>query len=133
MNYTVLTYLAYLAISVSLAIWVGQTLHRNGRIFLVEAFAGNEGLADSINHLLLVGFYLINLGYISLALRLGGKPEDLQTLLEVLSTKIGVVLLVLGGMHFFNLFVFSRMRRKALLHSVPPPFPADAHTTVIGS
>ena len=132
MNYTVLTYLAYLGISASLAVWVGQTLHKNGRIFLVDAFAGNEGLADSINHLLLVGFYLINLGYISLALRFGGKPDDLQTLLEVLSTKIGFVLLVLGGMHFFNLYVFSRMRRKALLHSAPPPLPADARTTVVG-
>src|SRR5690606_2917020 len=128
MNYTVLTYLAYLGISVGLAVWVGQTLHKNGRIFLVDAFAGNEKLADSINHLLLVGFYLINVGYISLALRFGGKPDDLQTLLEVLSTKIGVVLLVLGGMHFFNLYVFSRMRRKALLHSAPPPLPADART-----
>ena len=132
MNYTVVTYLAYLAISVTLAIWVGQTLHKNGRIFLVDAFGGNEGLADSINHLLLVGFYLINLGYISLALRYGGKPDDLQTLLEVLSTKIGVVLLVLGGMHFFNLYVFSRMRRKAMLHSAPPPLPADTRTVVAG-
>ncbi|MGV3533480.1 MAG: hypothetical protein ACO1QR_14030 [Chthoniobacteraceae bacterium] len=132
MNYTVLTYLAYVGISVSLAVWVGQTLHKNGRIFLVDAFAGNEKLADSINHLLLVGFYLINVGYISLALRFGGKPDDLQTLLEVLSTKIGVVLLVLGGMHFFNLYVFSRMRRKAMLHGAPPPLPADARTTVVG-
>jgi hypothetical protein len=132
MNYTVLTYLAYLAISVSLAIWVGQTLHKNGRIFLVDAFAGNEGLAESINHQLLVGYNQIKLGYTSLALRFGGKPEDLQGLLEELSTKIGVVLLVLGGMHFFNLYVFSRMRRKAMLHSAPPPLPADSRTTVIG-
>ena len=122
MTPTVWTYLLYLTISVCLTVWVARTLHKNGRIFLVDSFLGNTALADSVNHLLVVGFYLINIGYIALALKHGDKPTDLQGLLEVLSTKIGVVLLVLGGMHFFNLFVFSRMRRRALmLHGAPPP------------
>ena len=56
MNYIVCTYLAYLAISVALTVWVARTLHKNGRIFLVDSFHGNEKLADSINHLLVVGF-----------------------------------------------------------------------------
>ena len=73
MNYIVVTYLLYLAISVTLTVWVAKTLHNNGRIFLVDAFHGNEPLADSINHLLLVGFYLINIGYVSLALKYGDK------------------------------------------------------------
>src|ERR1700733_6130335 len=107
------TYLGYLAISVTLTIWVARTLHKNGRIFLVDSFLGNEALADSINHLLVVGFYLINFGYVTLALKYGDKPQDLQSVFEALSTKIGVVLLVLGGMHFFNLLVFSKMRRRA--------------------
>ena len=123
MNYIVITYLLYLAISVSLTVWVARTLHSNGRVFLVDAFHGNEALADSINHLLLVGFYLINIGYVALALKYGDRAEDLQGLLEALSTKIGVVLLVLGGMHFFNLYVFSKLRKRALLHSAPPPLP----------
>src|SRR3979411_1263024 len=65
-NYTVVTYLIYLAISIGLTIWVARTLHRNGRIFLVDVFHGNEPLADSVNHLLVVGFYLISFGYVSL-------------------------------------------------------------------
>jgi hypothetical protein len=123
MNYIVATYLLYLAISVTITVWVARTLHSNGRVFLVDAFHGNEPLADSINHLLLVGFYLINIGYVSLALRSGDRAADLQELLEVLSTKVGVVMLVLGGMHFFNLYVFSRMRKRAMLHGAPPPLP----------
>lgn len=130
MNYIVLTYLLYLAISVVLTIWVAKTLHANGRIFLVDAFHGNEALADSINHLLLVGFYLINIGYITLALKYGDHAADLQGLLEALSTKIGVVLLVLGGMHFFNLYVFSKMRKRALLHAAPPPLPPSDYLAV---
>src|SRR5258707_7687024 len=96
------TYLSYLVISIAMTIWVARTLHKNGRIFLVDAFGGNEALADSINHLLVVGFYLINVGYVSLALKEGGMPADLQGVIETLSRKVGVVLLVLGGMHFFN-------------------------------
>ncbi len=132
MNYIVCTYALYLAISIALTVWVAKTLHKNGRLFLVDAFHGNEPLADSINHLLLVGFYLINVGYVTLALKYGDKAASVQELLEVLSTKIGAVLLILGGMHFFNLYVFNKMRKRALLHSAPPPLPPQAHIAVAG-
>ena len=132
MNYIVATYALYLAISVALTVWVARTLHKNGRLFLVDAFHGNEALADSINHLLVVGFYLMNIGYVSLALKYGDKAADFQSLLEALSTKVGAVLLILGGMHFFNLYVFSKMRKRALLHGAPPPLPPQAHLPVLG-
>jgi hypothetical protein len=120
-TYTVWAYLVYMVASVALTVWVARTLHRNGRIFLVDAFHGSETLADSVNHLLVVGFYLINIGYVALALKYGAKPNDVQTAIEFFSTKIGLVLLVLGGMHFFNMLVFSRLRRRGLRDSAPPP------------
>ena len=123
------TYLIYLALSIGLTVWVGRTLHKNGRVFLVDVFHGNEALADSVNHLLVVGFYLINFGYVSLALKLGYAIETAEQSVEALSVKIGMVLLVLGGMHLFNLFVFSRMRRRATAHHQPPVGP-DAFTPV---
>ena len=123
---TVWTYLTYLAISVALTIWVARTLHKNGRIFLVDSFTGNEPLADSVNHLLVVGFYLINIGFVTLALKYGDKAVDARTALEILSTKVGLVLVVLGVMHFFNLFIFSKMRRRATLHR-PPPIPTEGY------
>lgn len=132
MNYIVCTYAFYLAISIALTVWVARTLHKNGRLFLVDAFHGNEALADSINHLLVVGFYLINVGYVSLALKYGDKAANLQELLEVLSTKMGAVLLILGAMHFFNLYVFSKMRKRALLHGAPPPIPPQTRVPVVG-
>src|ERR1700738_3720220 len=106
MNIEIVTYLLYLAITIGLTIWVAQTLFKNGRIFLVDVFHGNEPLADSVNHLLVVGFYLINLGYVSLALKIADQVPDARTAFEALSNKIGIVLLVLGGMHFLNLFIF---------------------------
>lgn len=113
MNTVVITYLTYLGISIALTIWVARTLSRNGRIFLVDVFHGNEGLADSVNHLLVVGFYLINFGYVSLALKLSENLETAREGIEALSWKVGLVLVVLGGMHFLNLFVFTRIRRRS--------------------
>jgi len=124
------TYLIYLAISIALTIWVARTLHKNGRVFLVDVFHGNDALADSVNHLLVVGFYLINFGYVSMALKLGYVVATAQEAMEALSVKIGMVLIVLGGMHFFNLFVFSRMRRRSTSRTQQPPVGPDAFTTV---
>ncbi|MDQ3252602.1 MAG: hypothetical protein M3458_00990 [Acidobacteriota bacterium] len=121
MNTTVITYLTYLSISIALTVWVARTLHKNGRIFLVDVFQGNEGLADSVNHLLVVGFYLINFGYVSLALKLGYDLQSAREGIEALSWKVGLVLLVLGGMHFFNLLVFSRLRHRQTRWSGRPP------------
>src|SRR5580658_3795587 len=105
-------YLSYLAISIALTIWVARTLHRSGRIFLLDAFHGNAPLADSVNQLLVVGFYLINVGYIALALKTSEDLADLREVIELESGKIGVVLLILGGMHFFNMFVLAKMRKR---------------------
>ena len=124
------TYLIYLVLSIALTIWVGRTLHKNGRVFLVDVFHGNEALADSVNHLLVVGFYLINFGYVSLALKLGYTIQSAEQSVEALSVKIGMVLLVLGGMHFFNLFVFSRMRSRTTARHQAPPVGPDAFTPV---
>ena len=97
MNWLLTTYVSYLLISVALTVWVARTLHKNGRIFLVDSFLGNEQLADSVNHLLVVGFYLINIGYVTLALKYGAAAANAQEALETLSTKVGLVLLVLGA------------------------------------
>lgn len=119
MNTSLTIYIAYFLISLGMTIWVARTLHKNGRIFLVDAFSGNQQMADSVNHLLVVGFYLINIGFILLFLRIGEKPSDLVQGVEYISTKLGIVMLVLGGMHFFNMFNFSKMRKKAITRNPP--------------
>ena len=114
------TYLIYVAVSLAVTIWVGRSLHRNGRVFQVENFHGQEKLADSVNHLLLVGFYLINIGFVSLALRYGAKPTDVVGAMEFLSTKIGLVIVLLGFMHFFNMRMLVRFRESRLFEGLLP-------------
>ena len=110
--YVLITYIAYLAISLGVTFGVAATLRRNGQVFLVDAFHGNVELASSVNHLLVVGFYLVNVGFVTLALRTGATIDTARQAIELASDKIGFVLVVLGLMHFLNLYVFSRLRRR---------------------
>src|SRR5215510_8728250 len=96
MDDKVVEYLIYVPASVMLTVWVATTLSRHGRRFLVDVFHGDGGLADSVNHLLIVGFYLINLGYVSLQLKLDIAPTGTAEVIEALAGKVGLVLVVLG-------------------------------------
>jgi hypothetical protein len=107
-----ISYILYLAITIGVTVKVAQTLSSNGEIFLVQCFGHNRELARSTNHLLVVGFYLVNIGFISLTLSLGTEPTTLPEAIRFLSSKVGLAVLVLGGMHFFNMSAIARFGRK---------------------
>ena len=127
----VLTYATYMLITVPLTLWVGRTLRRNGRVFLLDVFEGDEELATAVNHLLVVGFYLVNLGYVCLALRVGDAVVSTTQAIEALSVKVGAVVLVLGVLHLGNLYVLNRLRRRAQLNTTAtrPPVAPDGYWT----
>jgi hypothetical protein len=119
------SYVVYLAITLGVTVWVARTLHKNGRVFLVDAFQGNAELAGSVNHLLVVGFYLINVGYVGQALSTGAQVNTVRAAIELVSDKVGTILLVLGAMHFFNLYVFNHLRRRGQEQMEKPPLQPD--------
>ncbi|MFJ7047413.1 hypothetical protein CTU88_35920 [Streptomyces sp. JV178] len=125
MDLTVVAYVIYLLVSVGLTVWVARTLSRNGRIFLGDVLHGNEKLADAVNHLLVVGFYLVNLGFVALYLNAEGTIESPREVFEEVSAKLGVVLLVLGALHLGNVFVLNKFRRRGAMEreQVPPVAP----------
>ena len=107
-----IAYILYLVIAIAFTVWVARTLSGNGEVFLVECFGHEEVLAKSTNHLLVVGFYLMNLGFIFLALQFGKPPATLPDMVLFLSSKVGLAVLVLGGMHFFNMHAIATYGRK---------------------
>ena len=123
------SYLVYLAVSLTVTVWVARTLYKNGRVFLVDAFGGDVELAGSVNHLLVVGFYLINVGYVAQALTTDRNVSSLRAAIELVSSKIGTILLVLGLMHFFNIYIFNRLRRRGQEHLQIPPVAPDLRIT----
>jgi hypothetical protein len=112
MDEATISYSIYLLIAIPVTIWVAKTLYQNGRMFLVDCFHGNAEMADSVSHLLVVGFYLINIGFVTLFLKIESKVQEVTGVFEALSEKLGIVPLVLGGVHFLNLFIFSKLRKN---------------------
>lgn len=115
MDLTVVSYIVYLPVSTVLTVWVARTLGRNGRIFLADVFQGDEKLADAVNHLLVVGFYLVNLGFVALWMKNDTEMAQVRGVFDALSVKLGTVLLVLGLLHLCNVYVLSRIRRRGLM------------------
>jgi hypothetical protein len=105
-------YALYLLISIAITIWVAHTLHSHGEVFLIQCFGHDAVLARSTNDLLVVGFYLVNIGFITLTLSLGNEPTTYADAIRFLSSKVGLAVLVLGGMHFFNMTAIARFGRK---------------------
>src|SRR5690242_10548399 len=98
-RYLIAEYAAYAVSSVGLTIWIARTSFKHGAVFLEDVFADQPKMADAVNRLLVVGFYLINLGYAALLLKAEHSASAVGAI-EVLSYKLGLLLLSLGAMHF---------------------------------
>ena len=118
---TSVTYITYIVISVLITIFVSRTLSKNGEIYLVDGFNGNIELARSVNHMLVVGFYLLNLGFVLLRMQANQQINNLESMIIYLSSSLGLVLVVLGVAHFINMFVIHKFRELGLRETVHPP------------
>jgi len=127
MNTMVYTHGAYVALGIAATIWVTWTLSRRGRPFL-ERWCGDAALAGAWSHLLSVGIYLLHVGCLLLALRLGTTATTQAEAIELVATKMGIVLLALAVTHFLHVKVFWSM-----LRTMPPEKAAfDNAVTVRG-
>ncbi|MES2484790.1 MAG: hypothetical protein V4581_02425 [Bacteroidota bacterium] len=106
-------YFIYLPIAIALTLIVSRTLFKNARIFMLDIFKGREDIATATNKLFETGFYLLNLGFALMILKLDVYKDTYQALVEALSYKIGGFSIYLGIMLFFNLYFFFRGKRKA--------------------
>ena len=110
--YTTSTYLIYIIATIFITVFVARTLSKNGEIYLIDGFDGNELLASSVNHMLVVGFYLLNLGFALLRMRTNTAIESVEGMVVYLSSGLGFVLFALGIAHFFNMYVISQFRKN---------------------
>lgn len=118
MNEMAYTYLAYLGLTIGITVWVARTLRHNGLVFLAKSDE-EAPLAEALSHLLIVGFYLVNFGVISFVMKAQERVNDVQTSIELLSTKVGAILVSLGMMHFLILAIFSGIKRGHDHSSIP--------------
>lgn len=121
-GYLIAVYLAYGTAAIGLTIWLATTLFRNGTVFLHDVFEDRPALGEAVNRLLVVGFYMLNLGYAFLLLQDEVAPDAVSAV-EVLVHKLGLLLVSLGVIHFVNFLVFWKIRNRAQLASAPPIAP----------
>ncbi|MDP4686337.1 MAG: hypothetical protein NWS53_05530, partial [Salibacteraceae bacterium] len=110
----VIAYLIYLPIALFLTYYVARTLFKNGKVFMLDIFKGREEIASATNRLFEMGFYLLNLGFALMILKINFNNDylfDKQMLIEALSTKVGGFSIYLGVMLFLNLYLFFRGKR----------------------
>jgi hypothetical protein len=124
-------YVAYATLSIGLIVWLARTLFANGAVFLEGVFEDNPAMAQAVNRLLVIGFYMLNLGYAALLLQ-ANAAGDAVSAVEVLVRKLGVLLVSLAVLHFTNLYVFTRIRRRAGAAVLPPPVAPQAQMTADG-
>lgn len=111
---TSITYITYITISICITIFVSRTLSKNGEIYLIDGFNGKIELAKSVNHMLVVGFYLLNIGFVLLRMQTSRGIVDIESMIVYLSSSIGLVLVVLGAIHFLNMFLIHKFREAGL-------------------
>lgn len=118
-------YAVYLPIALFLTLYVSKTLFKNSKIYMLDIFKGREEIALATNKLFETGFYLLNIGFALLIMKITSYSDTYQSLVEVLSAKIGGFSIYLGIMLFVNLYFFFRGKRKAKenFHPVAPIIP----------
>jgi len=131
MNFLIGTYLVYTGAAFALTTVLARTLFRNGAIFLNTVFEDNMDMARAVNRMLVIGFYMLNLGYAFLIFKTG-RTADAVVATENLVTKLGLLMLSLGVLHFVNMAVFWKIKNhgdnEKYIPAVPttmvPPPPA---------
>jgi hypothetical protein len=108
------TYVVYLLLSIALTVWVASVLSKHGKVFLADVFNRDEHLVVAVNQLLVVGFYLVNIGFVALWLQTNAVIVTASDAMETLAVKLGTVALVLGGVHLVNVWVFNEIRKRRL-------------------
>jgi hypothetical protein len=115
-------YAVYGAASIGLTTWLAATLFKNGKTFLHDVFDDKPEMGEAVNRLLVVGFFMLNLGYSFLILRAEPTATNEQAV-QLLVNRLGLLLVSLGLIHFVNMAVFLRIRRRTQMGDMPPPVP----------
>lgn len=130
-NTLILIYAIYGTVAIGLVIWLARTLFANGAVFLEDVFTDKPGMANAVNRLLVIGFYMLNLGYALLLLPGGNRPTTNIEASELLIRKLGILLASLGVIHFINMYVFWKIRQRREIDIAEPPVMHRGLTTGI--
>lgn len=114
MNLNLVAYGLFFAIVVYIIIVVGRSCYRNGNIFVLELLPGHEELCIRINKMLLLGYYLLNIGYAAMTLVSWQAIGTISQLVEIVAYKISVIICILSVLHYLNIYLLTNYARKLI-------------------
>jgi hypothetical protein len=112
MNTDLLAHIIYLLLTYLITVHVGWRFYTHGRVYILALLHQNEALTDAVNRLLLVGYYLLNLGYAALMIKLWQRVDTLSAMMGMLAQKVGTIMLTLACIHFCNMAVIAWLHKK---------------------
>ncbi|MFB6454261.1 hypothetical protein ACE38W_03235 [Chitinophaga sp. Hz27] len=108
----ILAYIIYFFITALITILAGWLFYHNGRHFILYFFKGDVGLTDSVNKLLLIGYYLLNLGYAIIMIGFWEQLNSWQQLIETVASMCGRIMITLGIIHWVNMATIYLLGKK---------------------
>ena len=120
MNLNIQAYVIYGSFTIYTIWYLGKILHQNGRHYILMIF-DDESWGDFINNSLLMGYYLLNIGWVFITINNWQTIKNTTQLLEVIGYKFGSILLILGVMHWFNimaLYAYGYLKKNNFFHQV---------------
>jgi len=115
MNYNILSYTIYLPLIFFITIKVGWMFYKNGELFLMNLFENNLALIKNVNNILLMGYYLVNLGYSVLTISHWEKINNSIQLINVLSYTLGRIIILLALLHYNNIFWLKYLTKSNII------------------
>lgn len=113
MDYNTIGYLTYLPIVGFITIYVGKLCHTYGIIYVKQAI-DDEATAHAVNNMLLIGYYLVNLGYAVYALAEWSYITSLSEVISEVASQSGYIISLLALLHYFNLLTLFLVRKLKL-------------------
>lgn len=112
MNFNLIGYSIYLLVTGYVTVIVGYGFYKNGIHLIVDLFRGNTEAAGAMNTILLIGYYLVNIGYLALSIQTWPVIDNATILIDMLYRKVGVILLVLGVLHVNNIVCLHILAKR---------------------
>ena len=114
MNLNIIGYLIYLSLTSVTIIKVGKLCYDNGNIFVSQLIPNHIELCHQINKMLLISYYLLNLGYCAMTIISWEKIQSINQLIEIIATKSAIIILTIGFMHYINIILLTKYIKKLI-------------------
>lgn len=103
MSFNIIAYSIYLLVTVYVTVVVGYGFHKHGHYLILDLFNGNEPATKAINNMLLVGYYLVNIGYLALSITTWPTLVNWADTIGLLFDRVSIILILLGLLHVNNI------------------------------